>query len=98
MLVRVWFSPAEHAANKVEILAERGKSFTFEGRIVALDLRSQVLSLSNDSDQSVRELAIGSLDANSRGLLREGADVNIQAEFDGERYTVLNIAAVPSHP
>jgi hypothetical protein len=96
--VRVWFSPAEHAANKVEILAERGKSFTFEGRIVAVDLRSQVLSLSNDSDQSVRELAIGSLDANSRGLLREGADVNIQAEFDGERYTVLNIAAVPSHP
>jgi len=98
MLVRVWFSPAEHAANKVEILAERGKSFTFEGRIVAVDLRSQVLSLSNDSDQSVRELAIGSLDANSRGLLREGADVNIQAEFDGERYTVRTIAAVPSHP
>jgi hypothetical protein len=98
MLVRVWFSPAQNAANRVEILAERGNSFTFEGRVIALDLRSHVLSLSNNTDQSVRELAIGALDANSLGLLREGADVNIQAEFDGERYNVRTIAAVPSHP
>jgi hypothetical protein len=95
MLVRVWFSPTQNAANKVEILAERGNSFTFEGRIIAVDLRSQVLSLSNDTDQSVRELAIGSLDANSLGLLREGADVNIQAEFDGERYNVRTVTLVP---
>ncbi len=98
MLVRVWFSPAQNAANRVEILAERGNSFTFEGRVIALDLRSHVLSLSNNTDQSVRELAIGALDANSLGLLREGADVNIQAEFDGERYNVRTVAAVPSHP
>jgi hypothetical protein len=98
MLVRVWFSPAQNAANRIEILAERGNSFTFEGRVIALDLRSHVLSLSNDTDQSVRELAIGALDANSLGLLREGADVNIQAEFDGERYNVHTVAAVPSHP
>jgi hypothetical protein len=98
MLVRVWFSPAQNAANRVEILAERGNSFTFEGRVIALDLRSHVLSLSNDTDQSVRELAIGTLDATSLGLLREGSDVNIQAEFDGERYNVRAVAAVPSHP
>jgi hypothetical protein len=98
MLVRVWFSPTQSAANKVEILAERGNSFTFEGRIIAVDLRSHVLSLSNDTDQSVRQLDIGSLDANTLGLLREGADVNIQAEFDGERYNVSTVAAVPSHP
>ena len=98
MLVRVWFSPAQNAADRVEILAERGNSFTFEGRVIALDLRSHVLSLSNDTDQSVRELAIGALDATSLGLLREGSDVNIQAEFDGERYNVRTVAAVPSHP
>jgi len=98
MLVRVWFSPAQKAANKVEILAERGNTFTFEGRIIAVDLRSRVLSLSNDTDQSVRELAIGSLDANSLARLREGADVNIQAEYDGERYNVRTVAAVPNHP
>ena len=54
--------------SRVEILAEPGNSFTFAGRIVAVDLRSRVLALSNDSDQSVRELAIGSLDASSLGL------------------------------
>ncbi len=88
MLVRVWFSPSDKAANKVEILAERGNSFAFAGRVVAVDLHSRVLSLSNDSDQSLRELAIGSLDADSLRLLKEGADVSVQAEFDGDRYNV----------
>jgi hypothetical protein len=98
MLVRVWLSPTENAANKVEILAERGNSFTFEGRIVAVDLRSHVLALSNDSDKSVRELAIGSLDAGSLDLLQEGADVNIQAEFDGDRYNVRTVTRASRNP
>lgn len=98
MLVRVWLSPTENAANKVEILAERGNSFTFEGRIVAVDLRSHVLALSNDSDKNVRELAIGSLDAGSLDLLQEGADVNIQAEFDGDRYNVRTVTRASRNP
>ncbi len=83
---------------RVEILAERGNSFTFEGRIVAVDLRSRVLSLSNDSDQSVRELAIGSLDTSNLSLLREGADVSIQAEFDGDRYNVRTVTLASPNP
>jgi hypothetical protein len=98
MLVRVSFSPAQNAANNVEILAERGGSFTFSGRVVAVDLRSRVLALFNDSDQSLRELAMGSLDASSLHLLQEGADVNIQAEFDGDRYNVRNITLVSHNP
>ena len=98
VLVRVQFSPAQHAASNIEILAERGNDFTFEGRIVAVDLRSHVLALSNDSDQSVRELAIGSLDSNTLGLLREGADVSIQAEFDGDRYNARRVTVVPHNP
>lgn len=102
VLVRVWFAPAQNAAsrvadsvaNRVEILAERGNLFSFAGRIVAVDLRSHVLALSNDSDQSVRELAIGSLHADTLGLLREGANVNIQAEFDGEHYNVKTVTVV----
>jgi hypothetical protein len=94
MLVRVWFSPTEKAANNVEILAEPGSSFTFAGRIVAVDLRTHVLSLSNDTDQSLRELAFGSLDATSLHLLREGADVSIQAEFDGDHYNVRSVTLV----
>lgn len=98
MLVHVWFSPAQHTASNVEILAEPGNSFTFEGRVVAVDLRSRVLDLSNDSDQSVRELAIGSLEAANLALLREGANVSIQAEFDGERYNVRAVTLVSRNP
>jgi hypothetical protein len=98
MLVRVWLSPTENAANKVEILAERGNSFTFEGRIVAVDLRSGIVALANNSDQSVRELAIGSLDAGTLALLREGANVNIKADFDGDRYNVHTVTLVASNP
>lgn len=98
MLVRVWFSPNQHVANNVEILAERGKSFTFQGRILAVDLRSRILALSNDTDQSVRELAIGSLDSTTLGLLQEGNEVIILAEFDGDRYNVRTVTPVSRQP
>jgi hypothetical protein len=98
MIVQVRFSPIQETADHVEILAERGSSFTFEGRIVAVDLRLHVLALSNDSDQSARELAIGSLDTASLRLLREGADVSVQAEFDGNRYNVRTVTLVSPAP
>jgi len=97
-LVRVSFSPTQNAASKVEILAEPGSSFTFQGRIVSLDLRSRLLTVFTDSDQSIRDLAIGSLDADSLRLLREGADVSVQAEFDGDRYNVRAISLVSRNP
>jgi hypothetical protein len=98
MLLQVWFSSTQHAANRIEILAAPGSSFSFSGRIVAVDLRSRVLALSNDSDQSIRELSIGSLDNSSLSFLREGADVSIQAEFDGDRYNVRSVALVSRNP
>lgn len=94
MLVRVQFSAAKETANNIEILATRGDSFAFEGKILSVDLRSRMVALSNNTDQSVRELAIGSLDSASLGLLREGADVDIQAEFDGDRYNVRTVRPV----
>ena len=94
MLVQVWFLPNQRAADRIEILAAPGASFSFSGRIVAVDLRSRVLALFNDSDQSIRELAIGSLDISNLGFLREGADVSIQAEFDGQRYNARSITPV----
>jgi len=101
MLVQVWFSPTQNAGNslnRVEILAERGNSFVFAGRVVAVDLRSRVLALSNDSDQSVRELAIGLLDADSLRLVHEGAEVTIQAEFDGAHYNARSVTVVSRNP
>jgi hypothetical protein len=114
MLVQVWFSTSQNAskhgssnvassiasdtANKIEILAERGNSFVFAGRIVAVDLRSGILALSNDTDQSIRELAINSLDTDSLRLLQEGTKVTIQAEFDGERYKARSVTVVAHNP
>jgi hypothetical protein len=97
-LVKVWFSAPQRTANRIEILAERGGSFTFQGRIVSVDLRSHLLSISNDTDQSLRELFFGTLDANSLHLLREGADVSIQAEFDGDRYNVRSVTPATRNP
>jgi hypothetical protein len=98
MLVRVSFSAAQNAAEKIEILAEPGRSFTFAGRIVAVDLRSHVLSLWNDSDQSLRDLAFDSVDTSTLNLLREGATVSVQAEFDGDRYNVRAITSLAHTP
>jgi hypothetical protein len=102
MLVRVSFSGRNAAnqdvANLVEILAERGRSYNFAGKIVAVDLRSRTLSLSNHTDDSLRELAFGSLDPASLGLLRDGAEITVQAEFDGDRYNIRSVAAVPRNP
>jgi hypothetical protein len=98
MLVRVWFSPAYNAASKVEIFAQRGNSFTFAGRVISVDLRSHVLSLSNDTDHSVRELSIDSLNDSTLHLLREGANVSLQAEFDGDRYNVRSVALLSTQP
>jgi len=97
MLVRVHYAGAQNVAvaNEVEILAARGDSFAFEGRIIAVDLRSHVLSLSNNTDQSLRELIFGTLDSNSLSLLREGAQVSIHAEFDGDHYRVRTVSPMP---
>ena len=97
-LVHLWFTPAQNTVTKIEVLAERGNSFTFQGRIVAVDLRSRVVALSNDTDQAVHEVSIASLDNRTLGLLREGADVSIQAEFDGERYNARTVNVLTRNP
>ncbi len=92
MLVRVFFSPAEHAANNIEILAARGSVFTFQGRIISVDLHSRTVALLNETDQSVRDLTFGTLDPGTMHMLRESANVNIEAEFDGDRYNIRKVS------
>jgi hypothetical protein len=98
MLVQVWLSPTDRTASHIEILAERGSSFTFAGRIVAVDLHARVLSLLNDTDQSLRELAFASLDNGNLPMLKEGADVAIDAEFDGDKYNIHKVTVLSHNP
>lgn len=97
-IVRAWFSGAQRTITKLEILAEPGHSFTFQGKVIAVDLRARVLSLSNETDDSIRELAIDSLNSDSLQLLKENANVRIVAEFDGERYKVRSLSLVTPNP
>ena len=97
-LVHVNFEPAQNAVTNIQILAARGNTFTFAGKVVAVDLRTRTVALTNASDQSVRELTINSLDPNSTRLLREGADVSIEAEFDGDRYNARSVTLLQKPP
>lgn len=97
-LVRVWFSAGGDTAHQIEVLAKPGSVFTFEGRIIAVDLRLQVVLLLNATDQSLRELAFASLDGKYLSLLRAGSDAAIEAEFDGDRYNVRSITPLPHTP
>jgi len=63
-----------------------------------VDLHSRVVTVSNDTDKSLRELATGSLDNASIQLLTEGADVSIQAEFDGNRYNARAVTLLSRNP
>ena len=95
MLVLVWALPVQKTVERIEILAKPGDSFTFAGKVIAVNLREHVLSLLNDSDQSLHELHFLSPSNNELALLREGNSVTITAEFDGSHYNVRSIAAVP---
>ena len=97
MLVSAWASPVQNTVERIEILAKPGDSFTFAGKVIAVNLRTHLLSLLNDSDQSLHELYFGALDAGNLALLREGNSVSIAAEFDGNHYNVRSIAALQQH-
>ena len=98
MLVHVWFTASDRSASHIEILAQPGNTYVFQGRVIALDLRSRMLSLSNDTDQSVRELSFAGLDDRNVSSLKEGIQVNIQARFDGDHYNILSVTPVSSNP
>lgn len=95
MLVSVWALPVQNTVERIEILAKPGDSFTFAGKVIAVNLRAHMLSLLNESDQSLHELRFDALNNNDLVLLRVGNSVGITAEFDGSHYNVHSIAAVP---
>jgi hypothetical protein len=97
-LVHVNFASAQSTATRIEILAARGSTFTFSGKVVSVDLRARTVAITNTSDQSIRELATNALDPTSLRLLREGSNVSIEAEFDGERYNARTVTAVANDP
>jgi hypothetical protein len=94
-LVTLEFTPGNGEApvvRRISILALPGAAFIFSGRIEHLDLRRGLLVVVDPRDNKSYEVYF---DPTARHLardLRQGADVTVQATFDGRRYQSLEIA------
>ena len=94
-LVTLAFTPGNGEApivRQISILALPGAAFIFSGRIDHLDLRRGLLVVVDPRDNKSYEVYF---DPTARHLardLRQGADVTVQATFDGRRYQSREIA------
>jgi hypothetical protein len=96
-LVRLFFHPGfegPNSAQKIEILARPGSTFTFSGKIAVVDLRDRHLTLSETNSDNTFEVALDSLSSDARLRLKEGMDVVVQARFDGHTYQAQSIEPV----
>jgi Domain of unknown function (DUF5666) len=83
-------SNGRDVAREVSILAVPGASFTFQGQVTALDLRTGLLVVTSPSDRKSYEIY---LDPAVRvdSALREGVTVSVQTKFDGSRYVARSL-------
>jgi hypothetical protein len=98
-LVHVTFrsgSEGNNSAQKIEILARPGSTFTFAGRIVVVDLRDGHVTLAESASENTFEVGLDSLSQDAKLRLRQGADVIVQARFDGRRYQAQSIEPMPN--
>lgn len=92
-LITVQFSPdpANRAlAREVKILAARGQSVTFDGKVTFLDLRSRQVAIENNSDSKTYDVALGA--ENVPANLMVGSEVTVAATFDGRGYKAQSIS------
>ncbi len=85
-------------AREVSILAVPGESFTFQGQVTALNLRTGLLVVTSPSDRKSYEIYLDPA-ARVDGALREGVTVSVKTSFDGSRYLArsltINASAAP---
>lgn len=96
-LVHVTFRSGRESTNsaqKIDILARQGGVVTFVGRIVVIDLRDGHVTIADNSGDNTFEVALDSLSQDAKLRLRQGADVIVQARFDGRRYQAQSIEPV----
>jgi hypothetical protein len=99
-LVSVVFVPGSERQPKVRevsILASPGAIFGFSGRVSYLDLNRGLVVLIDPRDNRSYEVHV---DASNRELTRdiqEGADISVEARFDGTRYEARRVTVNPSN-
>jgi hypothetical protein len=94
-LVTLTFTPGSSDApivRQISILATPGTAFVFSGRIEHLDLHRGLLVLVDPRDNKSYEVYFDPAARRLTRDLRQGADVTVQASFDGKRYESRDIA------
>jgi hypothetical protein len=93
-LVSVTFDPAGNTpvVRQVSILASTGETFVFVGRIEHLDLRRGLLVLVDPRDNKNYDLYFDPSAVGVTRELRQGMNVTVRANFDGQRYQSREIA------
>jgi Domain of unknown function (DUF5666) len=82
-------------AQELSVLAIPGASFTFGGRVTALDLRLGLLAIESSTDHKTYEIYFDPSTAGVNDKLREEANVTVLTEFDGSRYVARTVTVNP---
>jgi hypothetical protein len=93
--VTLTFTPGSSDApivRQISILATPGAAFVFSGRIAHLDIHRGLLVLVDPRDNKSYEAYFDPAARRLTRDLRQGADVTVQASFDGKRYESRDIA------
>jgi hypothetical protein len=89
-LVTVSFGP-QRELREVTLLAKPGSTFVFAGPITYLDLSRKLIALNNRTDRTRYDVSVKEIAPSILRELREGANVNVSAVFDGKGYQARNI-------
>jgi len=93
-LVSIAFG-AQKDLREITVLATPGSVFTFAGRVTYLDMSRKLIAVDNKSDGKNYDIYLDAVATNVVRQIREGANVNVSAVFDGSRYSARQID-VPS--
>jgi hypothetical protein len=95
-LISVSFTPGgEGIVQEISILAVPGSSFTFAGPVTHLDLSIHLLVVANKTDGKSYDLDFDPVRVAAAKDIHEGADVTVNATFDGRRYVAQNVTLTP---
>lgn len=76
---------------QVSILASQGQTFTFVGRVITLDLRSNLLVITSSINHKTYEIVLNPAMISIADNLREGASITVTTQFQGNRYIARNL-------
>ena len=92
-LVAIKFQPGSRGqVYQVDVLATPGAQFVFSGPITHINLLTHVIGISNRSDSVIYDIQFDPERVKITPQLQEGADVDVNATFDGARYFANTIA------